>query len=115
LLVARRVRDDEGARRGGEIAVADIDGDVLLEFRLEPVDQQRKVDRLTGGSELFRFQLGRPQLIVEHFLRLIEQAADQGRLAVVDRSAGEQMQDAVELMGGLRRRLGATDGSDSRH
>jgi hypothetical protein len=80
----------------------------LLEVRLEPVDQQRKVDRLTGGSEFFRFQLGRPQLIVEHFLRLIEQAADQGRLAVVDRSAGHDLQqifvsDAFGLAAGLSR------------
>ena len=45
LLMAGRVRDDERAPLGGEIAIGDVDGDALLAFGLEPVDQQRVVDR----------------------------------------------------------------------
>ena len=44
LLVAGRVGDDEGAPRGREIAIGDVDGDALLALGLEPVDQQREVD-----------------------------------------------------------------------
>ena len=40
----------------------------------------------------FEVALERRKLVVEDQLLLVEQAADQGRLAVVDRAAGEQAQ-----------------------
>ncbi len=43
LLVARRVGDDEAPPRRREIAVADVDGDALLAFRLQAVDQAREI------------------------------------------------------------------------
>ena len=45
LLVARRVGDDEFPPRRREIAIGDVDGDALLALGLEPVDEQRKIDR----------------------------------------------------------------------
>jgi hypothetical protein len=43
LFVARRIGDDEGAPRRGEIAVGNVDGDALLTFGLEAIDQQREI------------------------------------------------------------------------
>ena len=92
LLVARRVGDDEAAPRRLEIAVGDIDGDALLAFGLQPVDQQREIDALAGGAVLDRVALERGELVVEDLVLLPEQAADQGRLAVVDGAAGDEAQ-----------------------
>ena len=92
LLVAGRVGDDERALLGGEIAIGDVDGDALLALGLEPVDQQREVDVGAGGAVLARVLLQRGELIVEDQLLLVEQAADQRRLAVVDGAAGEEAQ-----------------------
>ena len=92
LLVAGRVGDDERAARGREIAIGDVDGDALLALGLEPVDQQREIDVVAGRAVLLRIAFERRELIVEDQLLLVEQPADQGRLAVVDRAAGEQAQ-----------------------
>ncbi len=43
LNVPRRIGDDELAARGREIAVGHVDGDLLLAFRLQPIDEQREV------------------------------------------------------------------------
>ncbi len=40
----------------------------------------------------FEVALEREELVVENQLLFVQQAADQGRLAVVDRAAGEQAQ-----------------------
>ena len=92
LLVAGRIGDDEGARFGGEIAIGDIDGDALLAFGLEAVDEQREVDRILGRAELFRILFERGELVVEDELLLVEKPPDQRRLAVIDRAAGEDAQ-----------------------
>ena len=44
LLMPRRIGDDELALRSGEEAVCDVDGDALLPFGLQTVDQEREVD-----------------------------------------------------------------------
>ena len=45
LDVARRVGDDEFPPRRREIAIGDVDGDLLLALGLQPVDQQREIER----------------------------------------------------------------------
>ena len=90
LLVAGRVGDDERALFGGEIAIGDVDGDALLAFGLEPVDQKRIVDRLACRAELLRVALERGKLVVEDELLLVQHPSDEGGLAVVDRAAGQE-------------------------
>ncbi len=92
LLMARRVGDDELALRRREKAVGDVDGDALLALGLQPVHQQREVDILAGRAVLFRIALKRGELVLEDQLGVVEQAADQGRLAVVDRATGQEAQ-----------------------
>jgi hypothetical protein len=65
------------------------------------------------GTVLFRVTVERGQMIVEGEVLRVEQAADQGRLAVVDRAACQEAQgrariDAVltfEFVGDYRRRI----------
>ncbi len=92
LLVARRIGDDERALFGSEVAIGHVDGDALLAFGLEPVDQQREVDRLASRAELLRVALERRKLVVEDELLLVQHPPDQRGLAVVDRAAGEETQ-----------------------
>ena len=92
LLVARRVGDDERAPRCREVAIGDVDRDALLTLGFEPVDQERVVDIVPGRPEFFRIPFERRQLVVEDQFFLVQHSPDEGRLAVVDRSAGEQTQ-----------------------
>ena len=99
LLVAGRVGDDELALGGGEEAIGDIDGDALLALGLQAIDQQREIDVLAGGAVLgagIAFQRG--QLVFEDQLGVVEQAADQRRLAVIDRAAGQEAQQRLLLL-----------------
>jgi hypothetical protein len=98
LLVPGRIGDQEGAPGGGEEAVGDVDGDALLALGLEAVEQQREID-VGGAAILSRVPHQRRHLVVEDLLRLVEQPADQGRLAVVDRAAGEKAQAAAVRAG----------------
>ena len=102
LLVAGRVGDDELALRRGEEAVGDVDGDALLALGLQPVDQQREIDVVAGGAVLARIALQRGKLVLEDLLGVVEQPADQRRLAVVDRTAGQEAQQRLLL---LRRQI----------
>ena len=86
-------------RRGGrEVAVGDIDGDALLALGLQPVGEQREVDLVAGRS------LGGPvgfeagELVLVDHLRVVEQATDERRLAVVDAAAGEEPEQILALV-----------------
>jgi hypothetical protein len=94
--VTRRVRDHEGAPRGREEAVGDIDGDALLPLGLEAVDQEREIDVVAGGAMLGAVARERGQLILEDQLAVVQQPPDQRRLAV------------VPLIGAVRRRVALT-------
>ena len=48
LLVSRRIRDDELAQRGGEVAIGDIDRDALLALGGQAIGEQRQVERLAA-------------------------------------------------------------------
>ena len=92
LLMARRVGDDEGALRCAEIAIGHVDGDALLALGLKTVEQQGIVEIFAGGAEFLRQMDEIRHLVVRHRAGLHHQAADQGRLAVVHRAAGEEAQ-----------------------
>src|SRR5271163_1693641 len=90
LLMAGCIGDDERALVGREVAISDVDGDALFAFGFEPVDQERVVDRLAGRAELLRVALKRRKLVLEDQLLLVKHPPDEGGLAVVDRTAGQE-------------------------
>ena len=106
--VARGVGDDERAPRGGEEAVGDVDRDALLALGAQPVGQPREID------------LGVVDLVGHQRLGVVEQPADQGRLAVVDRAGGGEPDEVghlevalalAVLHGGLRRAVVGAGGA----
>ena len=98
LLVARRVGDDVLARVGREEAIGDVDRDALLALGGETVEQQRKVELVALCAHAARVDLERRQLVLEQELRLVQQAADQRALAVVDAAARDEPQEALVLV-----------------
>ena len=98
LLVAGRVGDDELALLGGEEAVGDIDGDALLALGGQAVDQQREVELAALGAELLGVASSAASWSSKSSLRVVEQAADQRRLAVIDAAAGDEAQQRLVLV-----------------
>ena len=98
LLVARRVRDDELAFLGREEAVGDVDRDALLLLGRQPVDEQREIEFVALRADALRVGLERRELVVEQRLRLVQQAADERALAVVDAAAGDEAQQRLVLV-----------------
>jgi hypothetical protein len=121
--VARRIGDDELPSRCREIAIGDVDGDLLLALGLQPVDQKRKVERpCPSGAREALAVLGRLDLVLEDEMRIVEEPADQRALAVIDAAASEEAQQAAIFLGrdpGLdlaaRVLLAATDDTEPRH
>src|SRR5262249_56098056 len=85
-------REWEGGSGGDERGVGDVDRDPLLALGAEAVGQQRKIDVSVAPTP--RDVLDVLELVDEDLLRVVEQPADQRRLAVVDGAAGD---DAEEL------------------
>ncbi len=84
LHVTGSVGDDELAARRREVAIRHVDGDALFAFGAQTVGEEREVHALLAaqhGGVLQRFEG-----VLEDLLRVIEQAADERRLAVVDGS-----------------------------
>ena len=98
LLVAGAVGDDELALVGAEEAVGDVDGDALLALGGEAVDQQREIDVVALGAVAAAVGFERRELVVEQQLGVVQQAADQRALAVVDAAAGDEAQQALGLV-----------------
>src|SRR3546814_12704528 len=69
-----------------EKAISDVDGDPLLAFGGEAVDEQREVDFLPLRSDALAVGFERGELILEDHFAVVKQPPDQRRLAVVDRS-----------------------------
>ena len=86
LLVARGVGDDELALGRVEVAVGDVDRDPLLPLGAQAVRQEREVDIAVapGHARLLHVL----ELVLEDLLGVVEEPADQGRLAVVHRAGG---------------------------
>jgi len=73
----------------------------LFALGFQSVEQQREVEIAAGGAVAAGVARERPLMIFEQELCVVEQPADERRLAVVDRTAGEETQ-----MAALARRLG---------
>ena len=100
LLVAGGVGDDELAVLGGEEPVGDVDGDALLALGRQAVEQQREVEVAALRADLGRVGLERGEVVLEHEMGLVEQAPDEGALAVVDAAARDEPQQALVLVRG---------------
>ena len=102
LFVARRVGDDELALVGGEEAVGDINGDALLPLGFQPVHQQREINIVAVGAELLGVFFQRRQRVFEQELGVVQQAPDQGALAVIHAAAGEEAQQGFLFLRGQK-------------
>ena len=102
LHVAGAVGEHEGALRGREVAVGDVDGDALLALGAQAVGEQCEVGALepAGAAD----PLDGVELVGEDGLAVVQQPADEGGLAVVDRSGGREAQQVhrADLLGLLR-------------
>ena len=90
LLVPREIDDDETPVGRLEITPGDVDGDALLALGLKAVEQQAEIDLLAVDLAVMRGERDGRALIVGDACRVPQQPADQGRLAVIDRAAGQQ-------------------------
>ena len=105
LHVAGSIGQDEAALVRGEVAVSHVDGDALLALGTQAVNQQREVHAVEAavrGGTLHGLHLVR-----QHGLGVIEQAADEGGLAVIDGAGGAQAQGIALLEGADIRREGS--------
>ena len=82
LLMARRIADDEFARRRGEVAVGHVDGDALFAFSRQAVGEKREVGLARARNA--------GQLVLQHGATIDQEPTDQGALAVIDAAAGDQ-------------------------
>ena len=94
--VAGRVDQHEVARRRAEADLAGVDGDALVALGLQRVEQERPLERHAApradGLELLELAVGQAA-------GLVQQPADQGRLAVIDMADDD---DAHQRARGLR-------------
>src|SRR5690606_14947824 len=102
--VARWVRDDELAPRRGEVAVGDVDRDLLLALGAEAVGQQREVQPVLAGAPARAPDLLEP--VLEDRLRLVKEPPDQGALAVIDATGPREPPDVHPPVRALRGDLG---------
>ena len=98
LFVAGRVGDDELAFPGREEAVGDVDGDALLALGGEAVDEEGEVDGLALRAVAPGVGFEGRELVFEDHLRIVEEAPDQGGLAVIDRAAGDEAEQGFLLV-----------------
>ena len=90
LHVPGAVGQDEGALRGGEVAVGDVDRDALLPLGPQTVGQQGEVG--AGQAPIQADLLDGGQLVAQHGLGVEQQAAHERGLAVVDAAGRGQPQ-----------------------
>jgi len=67
--------------------MGDSDGDALLAFRLEPIDQQRQIHVLACPAVPAAVAGDGGERVLEDQLAVEQQAADQRGLAVIDGAA----------------------------
>ena len=97
LHVPGRVGDDELPAWRGEVAVSNVDGDPLFAFGAQTVGEVGEVDGAAPGDVGGAFE--RLELVFHEVLRVVEQAADEGGLAVVHRAAGVEPQNLNWMAG----------------
>ena len=98
LLMAGGIGNDVFAAVGGEEAVSHIDGDALFALGLQAVYQQRQIHDFAGGAVLDAVTRDGGELVFEDHLRVVQQAADQRRLAVIHAAAGDEAQHVLVFM-----------------
>ncbi len=86
LHVPGAVGEDERPRAGGEVAVGDVDRDALLALGAQAVGEQCEVEVAVREAALRGGAGDLLELVGEDRLRVVQQAADEGRLPVVDRA-----------------------------
>ena len=77
-------------RAGREVAVGDVDRDALLALGAEAVGEEREVERRRREAPLGRGAGDLLELVGEDRLGVVEQAPDEGGLAVVDGAGGRE-------------------------
>ena len=97
LHVARGVGHDERAHRRGEVAVGDVDRDALLALGPQAVGEQREVGVVVAA--VGAGALDGLELVLEDRLGVVEQPADERRLAVVDGAGGGEAQEVAQGCG----------------
>ena len=98
LLMARAVGHDELAPVGAEEAVGHVDGDALLALGGEAVHQQGEIQRAVLRAEAPAVGVERGQLVLGDELGVVQQAPDQGALAVVHAAAGDEAQQVLAVV-----------------
>jgi hypothetical protein len=100
LLVARRIGDDEFSLGGCEVTVGHVDGDSLLPFVFQPIQQQRRIKLIAASPMFLAISLKSGDLIVVNGAGFQKQPANQRALAVVNASASnEPQQFLAEVIG----------------
>ena len=92
LLMPRRVGDDEFALRRRKIAVGHVDGDALLALGAQAVGEQRKIQ---AAVRLGGFADARELVFVDR-QGVVQQAPDQGRLAIVHAAGGGEAEKLAQ-------------------
>ena len=104
--VAGRVDQHDVARAGAEADLRGVDGDALVALGLQRVEQERPFERHAApradGLEHLELALGQAA-------GLVQQAADQGRLAVIDMADDDDAD--LRPRGAVRRSEGAAVGT----
>ena len=90
--MAGGVGNDELALGGREVAVGHVDGDALLALGLQAVYEQRQVHFIASGTDLLGVTRDGFEVILVDHLGIVQQAPDQGALAVVHVPAGQEAQ-----------------------
>ena len=98
LFVSWRVGDDVLARRRGEVSIRNIDGDALLAFAAQSVDEERQIKFARLRAHRLRVAGGGGQRVLVNHVGVVQQAADERALAVIDRPAGQKAQQLLVLM-----------------
>ena len=92
LHVPGAVGDDELAGWRRCVPIRHVDGDALLALSSEAIGHEGEVD--VTGATTNRCLGNGVELVVEELLGVDEEAADQRRLAIIDRANGREAQQA---------------------
>ena len=99
LFMPRRIRDYELPPRRSKIAVRHIDRDSLLTLRPQAIRQQRQVQHTRRRRTLAR---NRPQIILIHRLRVIQQPSNQRRFPIIHRACRRKSQQIPSMIFGQK-------------
>ena len=90
--------DDEFATFGIEIPVSHINGNTLLTLSLQTIHQQGQINLLTLRTPALTVSLHGRHVIFKNLLRVVQQAANQRTLAVIDTATGYEAQQALGFL-----------------